>query len=527
MTARLWRAAMSGEANAEMAGMAVTTGSAAVGGIEPAELSAGGTLLRVWSAHWKAGPDRTVLVSGSDPATGLSNQALDERTARAAALLAQRGVEAGDRVLWSGAPSLGSIVSLLGALRLGAVVVPLNPSSTASELSFVVGDVRPVAAVMEHPDHRDRMAAAHPAVRLLHPADLGSAVGPLSGPTLDGASPDDDALIVYTSGTTGQPKGAVHTHRSLLAGAQALRSAWGWQPDDRLILALPLFHVHGLCAGLFGTLAAGASAVVFERFAVPSVLAAVPQSSMFFGVPTMYHRLAESGRATELAALRLCVSGSAPLAAELWSRLNTEHHVAVLERYGMSETLLTLSNPLAGERRPGSVGLPLPGVTATVAEADEHGVGELMVRGPSLCRGYWERPEATVARADGWFVTGDLASVGRDGYFSIAGRRTELIITGGHNVYPAEVEAVLGRHASVAEIAVVGVASAEWGESVMAFVVGAEGDPDLDALAQLAQQELAPFKQPREYRVVDALPRNAMGKVIRRDLAGSQRGVGT
>ena len=263
---------------------------------------------------------------------------------------------------------------------------------------------------------------------------------------------------MYTSGTTGRPKGAVHTHRSLLAGAQALRVAWGWQPDDRLILTLPLFHVHGLCAGLFGTLAAGASTLVFERFDVGSTLDAVPQGSMFFGVPTMYHRLAASGRAGELSALRLCVSGSGPLPAELWRSFHGEHRVDVLERYGMSETLLTLSNPLAGERRPGSVGLPLPGVTATIAGADEHGVGELMVRGSSLCRGYWERPEASASSwREGWFATGDLASVETDGYYSIRGRRTELIITGGHNVYPAEVESVLGRHASVAEIAVVGM----------------------------------------------------------------------
>ncbi len=493
----------------------------------PDVLGAGGTLLRLWSERWRADPDRAVLVSGEDPAAVLSHQALAELTAGAAAVLAARGVAAGDRVLWCRSPSLDSIVGLLGALRLGAVVVPLNPRSAAGELSYVVGDVRPVAALVALTEHRRWIEAADVSVGVLVPDDFGAAARSArsarsaTAPTLDAARPDDDALIVYTSGTTGRPKGAVHTHRSLLAGAQALRVAWGWQPDDRLILTLPLFHVHGLCAGLFGTLAAGASTLVFERFDVGSTLDAVPQGSMFFGVPTMYHRLAASGRAGELSALRLCVSGSGPLPAELWRSFHGEHHVDVLERYGMSETLLTLSNPLAGERRPGSVGLPLPGVTATIAGADEHGVGELMVRGSSLCRGYWERPEASASSwREGWFATGDLASVETDGYYSIRGRRTELIITGGHNVYPAEVESVLGRHASVAEIAVVGIASAEWGESVVAFVVGAEGEPDLAALARLAAQELTPFKQPREYRVVDALPRNAMGKVVRRDLQG-------
>jgi malonyl-CoA/methylmalonyl-CoA synthetase len=327
-------------------------------------------------------------------------------------------------------------------------------------------------------------------------------------------------LIVYTSGTTGEPKGAVHTHRSLLAGVQALRIAWDWQPDDRLILALPLFHVHGLCAGLFGALASGGSVAVFDRFDPALVLNAAAAASLFFGVPTMYHRLAETGDAAALAALRLCVAGSAPLPADLWRRFAQEFGVSVLERYGMSETLLTLANPLTGERRPGSVGLPLPGVEAMVVAPDDDGVGELMVRGPSLCRGYWQRPEASESMwVDGWFATGDLASVADDGYFSIRGRRTELIITGGHNVYPAEVEAVLGRHPSVKEIAVIGAKSEVWGETVTAFIVGAGGEPDTEALMALAARELTSYKCPREYRVVDSLPRNAMGKVVRRDLA--------
>jgi len=251
---------------------------------------------------------------------------------------------------------------------------------------------------------------------------------------------------------------------------------------------------------------------VFERFDVDEVLAAAPSCTMFFGVPTMYHRLAGSGRARELAGLRLCVSGSAPLAADLWRSLASEG-ITVLERYGMTETLLTLSNPLVGERRPGAVGVPMPGAEAAILEPDEHGVGELLVRGPSLCRGYWGRPE--VRTAEEFFATGDLASVSEDGYVTIRGRRTELIITGGHNVYPAEVEAVLCRHPGVVEVAVVGVASPEWGETVVAYVVG---DPDLDSLRERAAAELAPFKRPREVRLVPSLPRNALGQVVRGEL---------
>jgi malonyl-CoA/methylmalonyl-CoA synthetase len=326
-------------------------------------------------------------------------------------------------------------------------------------------------------------------------------------------SPADDALIVYTSGTTGRPKGAVHTHASLHAGVTSLLVPWGWRADDRLVLCLPLFHVHGLCVGLFGTLAAGASAAVYDRFDESAVLDAVHAGgTLFFGVPTMYHRLAETGRAGILSGLRLCVSGSAPLAADLWHRLAGEG-VEVLERYGMSETMLTLSNPLVGERRPGSVGFPLPGIEAAIDDPDDEGIGELFVSGASLCRGYWSRSEEFAPEA--WFATGDLASVSDDGYVTIRGRRTELIITGGHNVYPAEVEAVLSRLPGVHEVAVVGHASAEWGETVEAFVVG---EPDLEVLSELAARELAPYKRPRQIHVVEALPRNALGKVLRSEL---------
>ena len=285
---------------------------------------------------------------------------------------------------------MDSISGLLGALRLGAVVVPVNPSATRSELRYVAGDVEPAACLIDREEGKEWLSGTVAGAAVRTPGELLGAVR-AEDVALDTAEPGDDALIVYTSGTTGEPKGAVHTHGSLLAGTRALHMAWGWRPEDRLILALPLFHVHGLCAGLFGTLAAGGSAVVFERFVPDHVLDAVPGSTMFFGVPTMYHRLAESGRAEELSALRLCVAGSAPLSADLWRRFDRDFGVSVLERYGMSETLLTLSNPLEGERRPGSVGFPLPGVEAAIADPDGAGIGELMVRGPSLCRGYWRR----------------------------------------------------------------------------------------------------------------------------------------
>ena len=344
------------------------------------DLTAGGTLPSVWSGNWSADPRRIALIDGQDPSSGLSGDALSNETARAAAALAARGVGPHHRVMWSCFPSLDSIVALLGALRLGAVVVAVNPAVTRSELAYLTRDAEPSASIVDRPEPTAWIASGDPAGPVLSPQGLRSPTSAAGEVVLDSASPDDDALIVYTSGTTGEPKGAVHTHRSLLAGTQALRLAWGWQPDDRLILALPLFHVHGLCAGLFGSLTAGGSAIVFNRFSPALVLHAVAESTMFFGVPTMYHRLAESGRAAELSALRLCVSGSAALPADLWRRLESDHHVRVLERYGMSETLLTLSNPLHGERRPGSVGLPLPGVEAMVVR--HRCTGRRRARGP-------------------------------------------------------------------------------------------------------------------------------------------------
>jgi malonyl-CoA/methylmalonyl-CoA synthetase len=473
----------------------------------PPATAPGRTLPEVWKGQWTARPGVPVLRDGWDPSRVVDGAALDGTTARLAAALAAHGVGPGDRVLWSARATLESVQALLGVLRAGAVLAPLSPSARAPEVAHVVTDAGPRVAICDD----DRADVFGPGITVLRMEALEREAERTDTVTLPELQPGDDALVVYTSGTTGKPKGAVHTHASLLAGTSSVLQAWAWEPTDRLILCLPLFHVHGLCAGLFGTLAAGASAVVFDRFEEPAILAAAPESTMFFGVPTMYHRLAASGRSEELAALRLCVSGSAPLAADLWHRL-ADTGVAVLERYGMTETLLTLSNPLAGERRPGSVGVPLPGVDAAVDDADEQGVGELLVRGASVCRGYWGRD---ARRPGDWFATGDLVSVSGDGYVTVRGRRTELIITGGHNVYPAEVEAVLSRHPGVAEVAVVGVPSAEWGETVVAYVVG---DPDVASLHELAAAELAPFKCPREVRRVDALPRNALGKVVRGEL---------
>jgi malonyl-CoA/methylmalonyl-CoA synthetase len=333
---------------------------------------------------------------------------------------------------------------------------------------------------------------------------------------LDSASPETPALIGYTSGTTGRPKGAVLTHANLLAGSESVGLAWRWTASDRLILALPLFHAHGLCVGLHGTLLAGASAVLLPRFELDAVLdaASAHDASLFFGVPTMYHRLAQSPRVAELGKLRLCVSGSAALPAELHRALADRGGQQVLERYGMTETLMNVSNPYDGERRAGSVGFPLPGVELRLSDR------EIQLRGPNVFAGYWEQPKATAESfTDGWFRTGDLGRLDPDGYLHILGRSKELIISGGLNVYPREVEDVLLDHPDVAEVAVVGTPSDEWGEVVTAYVVPTGDNPSAEPLLAFAAERLAAFKRPRLVRFVDSLPRNALGKVLKHELA--------
>lgn len=483
-----------------------------------------GALPSAWAARWAAAPGSPVLYqasgTGPDARRWVTAGELDDRTRHGAASLVRLGLQPGDRVLWRPDPTVDGMVANVAGLRAGLVVVPVNPAYTARELARLAADVRPAAAVLAQPAGIDEMRSAGvPLVLGLDLRATGAARVPAppraSGDCLavDGAVGTDPALVVYTSGTTGAPKGAVLSHANLLAHAEALRLAWRWEPDDRLVHALPVFHVHGLCAGLYTTLLAGSSTVLLPGFELSAVLDAVAEHSatLFFGVPTMYHRLAAAGRAAELAPLRLAVSGSAPLSAELHGRLRRSG-VDVLERYGMTETLLTVSNPVTGERRAGTVGFPLPGVDLELAPDD----GELLVRGPQVFVGYFERPAATEAAfCDGWFRTGDLAEVD-DGYVRIRGRARELVISGGYNIFPAEVEEVLLRHPAVAEVAVTGTPSDEWGEVVTAWIVPvADASLETDTLLAFAAGELANYKLPRIVRYVPELPRNAMGKVLR------------
>lgn len=480
--------------------------------VQDVDLTAKRTLPSGWNTAWAKAPSAPVLFEQSAGWTSAAE--LEDATRTVAGRLQAAGLEPGDRMLFSAQSSLKLVIAHVAALRCGLVVVPANTAYRERELTDIVSDSRPKAALLDDDERAGWVrAAAADDVLVVGPAvDL-----PDRAPAgLDAAAPCDPALIGYTSGTTGSPKGAVLTHANLLAGSESVALAWRWVADDRLVLALPLFHTHGLCVGLHGTLLAGGSAVLLPRFDVDAVLdsAAEHEATLFFGVPTMYQRLARSSRIGELARLRLCVSGSAPLAAQLHRTLAERGGQQVLERYGMTETLMNVSNPYEGERRAGSVGLPLPGVEVRLSDE-----GEIQVRGPNVFGGYWERPEATAESfVDSWFRTGDLGQLDSDGYLQILGRIKELIITGGLNVYPREVEEVLQSHPDVAEVAVVGTPSEEWGEVVTAFVVSAAERPATDELMEFAGQRLAPFKRPRRVQFVDALPRNALGKVLKQDL---------
>jgi malonyl-CoA/methylmalonyl-CoA synthetase len=337
-------------------------------------------------------------------------------------------------------------------------------------------------------------------------------------------TPEATAAILYTSGTTGRPKGAMLTHANLAANADALHEAWGWSANDVLIHALPLFHVHGLFVALNGVLRAGASMIFLPRFDPDLVIDALPKATVFMGVPTMYHRLAEHPRLTPdvCQQMRLFVSGSAPLSVPDFEAFRARAGHTILERYGMTETGMNISNPLRGPRKPGSVGLPLSGVQVrlvnpeTGQDVPQGEVGEIWLRGANIFAGYFGAPEKTAESfAEGWFRTGDLALQDPDGYYMIVGRLKDMVISGGLNVYPAEVEAVLDAIPGVAESAVIGLPDADFGERVAAAIVRRAGASDLtaDAVIAEARARLAPYKCPKSVAFLDSLPRNAMGKV--------------
>ncbi|MDQ0347405.1 malonate--CoA ligase [Ancylobacter vacuolatus] len=467
----------------------------------------------------------------------------ERRTAQVANALVALGLKPGDRVAVQVEKSLEAVFAYLGTVRAGGVFLPLNTAYTPPEVEYFLGDAEPAIFVCDPATE----ATLSPIARAKGVAQIVTLDAAGQG-TLRAAAdacrtsfanvprgPDDLAALLYTSGTTGRSKGAMLTHANLASNAQALVETWRFTADDVLIHALPIFHTHGLFVAINVVLAAGASMIFLPKFDPERILSLMGRASVLMGVPTFYTRLLKAPGLTReaTAGMRLFISGSAPLLAEThrdW-RARTGH--AILERYGMTETGMNTSNPYADERIAGTVGFPLPGVelrivspeSGEVLGTDEIGMIEL--RGPNVFKGYWRMPEKTAAEFhDGWFVTGDLGRVGPAGYVEIVGRGKDLVITGGYNVYPKEIETEIDALPGVIESAVIGLPHPDFGEGVTAVVV-ARPDAALDEQAVLEALEgrLARYKSPKRVIFLDDLPRNTMGKVQKNLLREQYQGL--
>jgi malonyl-CoA/methylmalonyl-CoA synthetase len=457
---------------------------------------------------------------------------LVERNGCLAAALVASGVAPGDRVVVQVEKTPEALALYLACIRAGAVYLPLNTGYILAELDYFIGDAQPSLLVCD-PARRDgivELAARHGvrAVETLDAAGQGtlSAFAERQAPGFATVprSADDLAAILYTSGTTGRSKGAMLRHGNLASNARALVEAWRFTSADRLIHALPIYHTHGLFVATNTTLLAGASMLFLARFDAGAIIDLLPAATALMGVPTFYTRLLAHPGLTAAATrnIRLFVSGSAPLLADTHAQWRERTGHDILERYGMTETSMNTSNPYDGERRAGTVGFPLPGVELRVVDPQngralpQGEVGMIQVRGPNVFEGYWRQPEKTAAEftADGFFTTGDLGRIDAQGYVAIVGRGKDLIISGGFNVYPKEVESELDALPGVAESAVIGVPHPDFGEGVTAVVVPRRpGGVDPASLAAALSGRLARYKLPKQLILVDELPRNSMGKV--------------
>ncbi|MEK8032166.1 malonyl-CoA synthase [Ideonella sp. DXS29W] len=471
---------------------------------------------------------------------------LDQASARIANLLDSLALPPASRIAVQVEKSVEALLLYLGVLRAGHVFLPLNTAYQAAEIEYFIGNAEPAVMVCSGKNFTWISRLAFKA-GTTHVFTLNE---DRTGTLLDRAafhadehqpavkSGDDLAAILYTSGTTGRSKGAMLSHGNLLSNAEVLKDYWGWQTGDVLIHALPIFHVHGLFVASHGALLNGSKMLWFSRFDPRAVIARLPEATVFMGVPTLYVRLlGEAGFNREACRhMRLFISGSAPLLIETFNEFRERSGHTILERYGMSETVMLTSNPYRpedGERRGGTVGFALPGVSLRVRDDQGHElpageVGGIEVRGPNVFSGYWRMPEKTREEftPDGWFKTGDVGKVSADGYVTIVGRSKDLIITGGYNVYPAEVEGFLNELPGVAESAVIGAPHPDFGEGVLAVVVprpGASVDPA--GLIAALKGRIAGFKVPKQVFVVAELPRNTMGKVQKNLLRERHQGA--
>ncbi len=486
-------------------------------------------------AHFRSRFDRELdkTCLHADDGRSFTYRDLDTVSGQMANALRDVGAKPGDRVTVQVEKSPESLFLYLGCLRAGLVYHPLNTAYTASELSYFLGDAEP-SIVVGSAQSQTVLESALPtdsrAQMLTMEADgsgsLMDAARSASSEAPTVASKGEDlAALLYSSGTTGRPKGIMLTHDNLRSNAQTLVSAWGFTAQDRLLHALPIYHVHGLFVALGCVFMSGASMVWHSRFSDEEVIAALPDCTVMMGVPTYYTRLLSNPEfdADCCRNMRLFVSGSAPLLSETFIDFEERTGHRILERYGMTETGMNTSNPLlpeSGARKPGTVGPPLPGVSARVVDSSGNIVGQgetgnLQVKGENVFAGYWRMPEKTAEdfTDDGFFDTGDKALIDGDGYLAIVGRAKDMIITGGLNVYPKEVELVIDEMAGVKESAVIGLVDSDFGETVVAVIVPDEDPPSAEEVVAACRATLANFKVPKRVEVLSSLPRNAMGKV--------------
>ncbi len=471
--------------------------------------------------------DRVLMET--DAGTRYTWNDLDRITARFAGVFAGHGLSPGDRLAAQVDKSPESLFLYLACLRYGLIFLPLNTAYQHNELAYLVGDAEP-GLVVGRPDRESVLRPLLAADMHFYTLDGGGGGNFIEA--ANSAEPftdcrpldsDDTAAIVYTSGTTGRPKGAMITHGNLASNAGTLVETWGFSEDDVLLHVLPLFHVHGLFVACHCVLWSRASMRFLQQAGTDNIIQFMPAATVMMGVPTHYTRLLGSERFDRESCrnMRLFISGSAPLSPQIFEEFEQRTGHVILERYGMTETGMNTSNPLDGARVPGTVGLPLPGVELRIikpdgrqAGADE--IGVLQVKGPNVFKGYWRQPDKTAEEftGDGWFITGDLASRDNNGYIRIEGRHKDLIISGGYNVYPKEIELCIDAMPGVVESAVVGLPDPDFGEAVCAVVVREPGSTLFESeVIDHVKQEMASYKAPKSVRFVDELPRNTMGKV--------------
>lgn len=484
-------------------------------------------LFAIFSAQWDRSATFLTTPAGEHYTYGDALSA----SGQVAQFLADAGVRVGDRVSVQAQKSVEFVWLYLGCLRAGIAFHPLNPAYTEHELEYFFTDAAPAMVIYDpaNPANVRGVATAAGVARI----DTMAADG--RGSFRDGrraaqittsivhSGADDIAVLLYSSGTTGRPKGIPLSHGNIGANASGLSKAWGFARHDVLLHALPMFHAHGLLIALNCTLISGSAVRYLPRFDPQAVIDDLVDASVMMGVPTFYTRLLSSKHLDKTCcrSIRLFISGSAPLRTDTFDAFAARTGHRIVERYGMSETVVLTSNPIDGARKAGTVGVPLPGIAVRVADANDRplpsgDIGRIQVRGPNVFAAYWRKPEKTAAdfTADGFFDTGDQGSFDHDGYLSIVGRAKDLIISGGLNVYPIEVEQILNDSGLVREAAVIGVVHEDFGEAVIAIVVP---DPaiafDETRIRNFASERLARFKLPKRVIAVDSLPRNAMGKV--------------